>query len=108
MRIYIDEDLASALLILLLQKAGHDIEAPAAVAMLGRSDVAQLSYAIQESRVSLSANYDDYDDLHRIIGKSGGSHPGILVVRREKDSTRNLTTKGIVAAIRKSRPPLPP
>lgn len=101
MRIYIDEDMASGLLILLLQKAGHDVGAPAAVAMLGRSDVAQLTFAIQESRVSLTANYDDYDELHRLVDKSRGSHPGILVVRREKDPTRNLKPKGIVAAIRK-------
>jgi hypothetical protein len=101
MKIYIDEDMASGLLVLLLQKAGHDAEVPAAIAMLGRSDVAQLTFAIEDGRVSLTANYDDYDELDRLVEKSRGDHPGILVVRREKDPNRNLTPKGIVAAIRK-------
>ena len=56
MRIYVDEDLASALLIRLLQNAGHDVEAPASVGMLGRSDPVQLTYAIRVNRVALTAN----------------------------------------------------
>jgi hypothetical protein len=101
MRIYLDEDLSSALLIRLLRKAGHDVENPASVGLLGRSDPVQLTFAIHENRVSLTANYDDYNELHLLVEEAHGNHPGILVVRREHDSTRNLTPNGIVAAIRK-------
>jgi predicted nuclease of predicted toxin-antitoxin system len=101
MRIYVDDDLASALLIRLLQKAGHDVQAPAAAGKLGRSDPVQLTFAIREKRVCLTANYDDYEELHVLVGDSGGHHPGILVVRRENDPARNMTSKAIVAAIRK-------
>lgn len=101
MRIYLDEDLSSDLLIRLLQKAGHDVERPASVGMLGRSDPVQLTIAIRYDRVSLTANYDDYDELHQLISEAQGRHPGLLVVRREHDSTRNLTPRGIVNAIRK-------
>ena len=101
MRIYVDEDLASGLLIQLLQKASHDVLAPAAIGMLGRSDAVQFTFAIHENRVTLSANYDDFDELHRLLQEANGNHPGIVVVRRDNDPTRNLTSKGIVAAIRK-------
>ena len=100
MRIYVDEDLASTLLIRLLQNAGHDVEAPASVGMLGRSDSAQLTFAIRQKRVALTANYDDYDELHSLLAEAGGNHAGILVVRRESNPARNLTSKAIVAAIR--------
>jgi hypothetical protein len=39
--------------------------------------------------------------MHTLIIQAQGKHPGILVVRRDNDPSRDLTTKGIVAAIRK-------
>jgi predicted nuclease of predicted toxin-antitoxin system len=101
MRIYIDEDLASGLLIRLLQKAGHDVEAPTGAGMLGRSDPVQFTFAIHENRVCLTANYDDYEELHWLVLEVHGSHTGILIVRQDNDPARDLTPKGIVAAIRK-------
>jgi Domain of unknown function (DUF5615) len=101
MRIYIDEDIADPLLIRLLERAGHEVEGPASVAMLGRSDPVQLTHAIREKRVCLTANYDDFEDLHLLIAESQGHHPGILVVRQENNPARDMTPRGIVAAIRK-------
>ena len=72
MRIYIDEDLASGLLIRLLQNAGHDIDFPSAAGRLGRSDAAQLTFAIQKSRVCLTANYDDWEDLRLLMVEGQG------------------------------------
>jgi hypothetical protein len=46
MRIYVDEDLAANLLVRLLRKAGHGVEAPAGAGMLSRSDPAQFTFAI--------------------------------------------------------------
>jgi hypothetical protein len=48
MRIYLDEDLASAQLTQLLQKAGHDVLTPAATGTLGKSDAVQLACAIRD------------------------------------------------------------
>ena len=101
MRIYVDEDLARGLLIRLLRNAGHDVEGPADVGMLGRSDPAQFTHAIQQRRVCLTANYDDLEELHLLLREGNGHQPGILVVRQENNPTRDLTRKGIVAAIRK-------
>jgi hypothetical protein len=101
MRIYVDEDLAAGLLVRLLLRSAHDVESPAGAGMLGRSDPSQLTFAIHESRICLTANYDDYEELHLLVREAHGSHPGILVVRQDNDPARDLTPKGIVAAIRK-------
>jgi len=101
MRILLDEDLASGLLAKLLQKAGHDVTTPTAAGTMGRADAVQLAYAIHEQRACLSRNYEDFEELHLLIAEAQGRHFGILIVRRENDPTRDLTPKGIVAAIRK-------
>jgi Domain of unknown function (DUF5615) len=101
MRIYLDEDLASGLLAKLLKNAGHDVSTPAATGTLGRADAVQLTCAIHEDRACLSRNYEDFEELHLLLAEAKGHHFGILVVRRENDPTRDLTPKGIVAAIRK-------
>jgi predicted nuclease of predicted toxin-antitoxin system len=101
MRIYLDEDLSSALLAQLLQKAGHDVLTARETGTLGRSDAVQLAWAIRERRACLSRNYEDFEELHLLLAEGKGRHFGILIVRRENDPTRDLTTKGIVAAVRK-------
>jgi predicted nuclease of predicted toxin-antitoxin system len=101
MKIYVDEDMASVILVRLLQKAGHDVESPLGAGRLGRSDPVQLTFAIHESRLCLTANYDDYEELHLLVREAHGDHPAILVVRHDNDPARNLTPKGMVAAIRK-------
>ena len=101
MKLYLDEDLASGLLAKLLQKAGQDVATAVGAGLLGRADAVQLAYAIQQNRVCLSRNYDDFEELHLLLRQAQGRHFGIVVVRRENDPTRDLTPKGIVAAIRK-------
>jgi hypothetical protein len=101
MRIYLDEDLTSGVLASLLTKAGHDIATPIGAALLGRSDAVQLTFAIAENRVCLSRNYKDFEELHLLMQQGRGQHAGIIVVRRENDPTRDMTPKGIAAAIRK-------
>jgi predicted nuclease of predicted toxin-antitoxin system len=101
MRLYLDEDMVNAHLVRLLERAGHDVQTANSAGMRGRSDPVQLTHAIQGSRVCLSANYDDYEELHLLIAASQGNHPGILVVRQENNPARDMTPKGIVAAIRK-------
>lgn len=54
---------------------------------------------IHVQRACLSRNYEDFEELHLLVAVAQGRHFGILIARRENDSTRNLTSKGIVAAI---------
>ncbi|MCI0681681.1 MAG: DUF5615 family PIN-like protein [Gemmataceae bacterium] len=101
MNIHLDEDMASTVLAGLLEKAGHTVTEPIAAGLAGRSDAVQLAYAIREQRVCLTANHEDFEELHLLIQDAHGRHHGILVVRRENDPTRDLSYKGIVTAIRK-------
>jgi len=57
-----------------------------------------LRFAIRETRVLLSGNHDDFEFLHDLIIEAQGHHQGILIVRRDNKSTRDLTPKGIVRA----------
>lgn len=100
MRLYLDEDLASPLLARLLQSAGHDVQLPGDVGLLGKADPVCLTQAIRDNRVLLSRNYCDFHNLHNLIREAQGHHPGILVVRRDNDPRRNLTPRAIVRALR--------
>jgi hypothetical protein len=92
--------MSSDLLVRLLRRAGHDVQTPQDLGMMGRSDPVQMMLAVRDNRVCITANYNDYDELHLLILETGGRHPGILVVRQDNDPARDLTAKGIVAAIR--------
>ena len=100
MRLYLDDDTVSTLLVRLLERAGHDVELPRDAGLVGRSDPVHLERALTTSRNLLSGNHDDFEELHDLIRAAGGTHPGILVIRYDNDTRRDLTEKGIVLAIR--------
>lgn len=99
MRLYLDEDSASAFLVRLLRKAGHDVQTPADVGNRSKKDPVQLTHSIQESRAFLTRNYCDFEDLHNLILQARGHHPGILVVRKDQPPKGGLSPHGIVRAI---------
>jgi hypothetical protein len=99
MRLYLDDDSASPLLARLLRLAGHDVQLPADVGMAGKDDAVHLTHAIDADRACLSQNYRDFENLHNLVIRSQGHHPGILIVRRDNDPTRDLKPRGIVRAI---------
>jgi hypothetical protein len=100
MKLYLDEDLESRELIQSLRKAGHDVQTPLEVDLIGDSDAAQLTYAIRESRVCLTRNHHDFEDLHDLVLQSGGSHSGIFSIRQDNDRRRDMRPGQIVSAIK--------
>jgi hypothetical protein len=68
--------------------------------LAGQTDPVHLLHALREQRVLLSHNYDDFRILHEILMEGQGHHPGILVVRKDNDPSRDLKPAGIVRAIR--------
>lgn len=101
MRILLDEDSVHETLAALLRKDGHDVKSSMEAGLAGRSDAVQLVHAIRERRLLLSKNHADFEDLHDLIAAASGHHPGILVVRLDNDSRRDMTPRGIANAIRK-------
>src|SRR4051812_30856339 len=101
MNLYIDEDSSQTLLIKFLRRAGHDLIVPTEGRITGESDAVHLTRAIKQNRVLMTANHDDFRDLHELIQAAGGRHPGLFVIRQDNDPARDLTPRGIVAAIEK-------
>ena len=100
MKIYLDDDSANPLLLRLLGRDGHDVLIPADVGNAGQKDPSHFMYAIQNNRVLLTRNHDDFKLLHELILLVGGHHPGVLVVRSDNDPKRDLPTKKVGRAIR--------
>ena len=100
MRLYLDDDSAEALAVALLRQAGHDVQIPADVGMSGQIDSVHLTYAVRDDRALLSRNHGDFKSLHDLIVAVHGDYPGLLIVRRDNDPTRDLKPAGIVRAIR--------
>ena len=101
MMLYLDDDSAEALLVTLLRQAGHDVQIPADVGLVGEYDSVHLTHAIREDRALLSRNHDDFENLHDLIMQVQGHYPGLLIVRRDNDPARDLKPSGIVRALRK-------
>ena len=99
LRIYIDDDWASPLLATLLRRAGHDAILPSSLGLSGETDPVHLTNAIGERRILLSGNHDDFEELHALVLACGGHHPGIFIVRRDNDRTRDFKPAGLVRAI---------
>jgi hypothetical protein len=85
----------------LRRKAAHDAQMPSEVSTAGAPDPVPLTHALEDDRMCLTKNHDDFWLLHNLIKQAGGHHPGIFVVRQDNDPTRDLTPKWIVSAIRK-------
>jgi predicted nuclease of predicted toxin-antitoxin system len=94
MKLYLDDDTAEVLLANLLRNAGHDVQLPSEVGMVGELDPVHLTHAIVDGRVCMTKNYDDYWLLHALVMKAKGTHPGIVVIRQDNDPR-------VVAALRK-------
>ena len=101
MRVYLDDDSTSGLLVRLLTRAGHDVRLPIDIGVAGRNDAVHLTHAILESRVLITYNADDFEELHNLVEAAGGHHPGVLAVRRDNNPKRDLDQKGIVRALGK-------
>lgn len=100
MKLYLDDDIAQALLVNLLRRDGHDVSVPADFGMAGQKDAAHLRRAVREQAVFLSQNYDDFRLLHELILETQGHHPGILIVRKDNDPTRDMRPPQVVRALR--------
>jgi hypothetical protein len=100
MNLYLDDDSVRDLLVRLLMSDGHNVLIPADVGLMGADDAVHLRHAINAGRVLLTHNYKDFNNLHDLVADSGGHHPGVLVVRRDNDLSKDLSPKGIVRALR--------
>lgn len=93
LKLLVDEDSQAKLLVTLL--AGHDVLSVNAAALSGQSDAVVFDYARKERRLVLTGNYDDFQVLH----EANPVHPGILVVYRDANRSKDMSFKAIVRVI---------
>jgi len=98
MLLYLDDDSVRTALIKRLTGEGHDVLIPTEAGIAGQEDPTHLMFAIRSGRALLTHNYDDFKLRHDLVMLAGGSHPGILVVRRDNDPTRDMSPSAIARA----------
>ena len=99
MLLYIDEDSVDGVLIRRLIDGGYDTVTPSIAGTAGQADPVHFMCAIRAGRVVLTHDYEDFKMLHDLVLLAGGHHPGILLVRRDNDPTRDMSPRIIVRAI---------
>jgi hypothetical protein len=67
MKLYLDDDSAAAVLVVLLRRAGHDVQIPFDLGIAGADDPVHLTHAVLQDRVLLSHNYCDFEQLHDLV-----------------------------------------
>ena len=101
MLLYLDDDSVRAVLIRRLTDEGYDVLTPRGAGTAGQPDAVHLMCAIRTARALLTHDHDDFRLLHDLVLLAGGHHPGMLVVRRDNDPTRDMSPSAIVGAIHK-------
>jgi len=99
MLLYIDDDSVDGVLIRRLANSGYNSLTPSVAGTAGQADPVHFMSAIRTGRVVLTRDYDDFKLLHDLVLLAGGHHPGIFVVRRDNDPTRDMSPGVIVRAI---------
>src|SRR4051794_5219883 len=85
LRAYLDEDV-DVLLAPLLAAHGIDCLTSVAAGNLGRTDEEQLTFAMQESRVLVTHNRVDFEDLAVAWWQQQRTHAGVILAVRRGDT----------------------
>ena len=99
MRLYLDDNITDRRLVAQLQRVGHTVVLPTDVGRAGAPDAQHFAEAVRQEASLLTRNYQDFIDLHDLILAAGGQHPGLLLIYLENDPRRDLTPRGIAAAV---------
>lgn len=96
MKLLLDEDSQSRMLVNLLTVDGHDVLTVHNAGLNGAMDSQVLSYAYQQGRVLLTRTCSDFKALHR----ANSSHFGILAIYEDRDFEKNMSRQSVVQALK--------
>src|SRR5205085_9145703 len=99
--VYLDDNMTDRVLIALLKKSGHDVVTPDEVGMSRLRDPVHFLYALSNGRAILTWNYKDLEPLHELVLGAGGSHTGVIVVRKDNRRGKDMKPPDIATAINK-------
>ena len=89
MKFYLDEDIASQLLVQLLTKAGHDVLTTFRAGKSAATDSEQLTFAADEQRVVITGNIRDFAVLNKKWQMKKQPHAGIMCILRRRSDRAN-------------------
>lgn len=95
LRFLLDEDAQASLLAKLLRQAGHDVVTVNEAGLVRQADSIVLEYARGEMHLLITYNCDDFEALH----DANPFHPGILVVYRDANASKNMSFRMMVSAL---------
>ncbi|MCS7264447.1 MAG: DUF5615 family PIN-like protein [Armatimonadetes bacterium] len=98
--IYLDDCLDDDHLIALLRQEGFVVISPRKVGTIGLSDEEHLNYCARNGYAILTADADDFSDLHENWRSKGLHHAGIIVICRERDVRKHMTNRKIARALK--------
>ncbi|UBF28056.1 DUF5615 family PIN-like protein [Kovacikia minuta CCNUW1] len=95
-RLYLDEDAQRGSLVVALRNSSIDVITVSEAGRLGYPDDQQLLWASEQGRSLYSFNVKDFSRLHNHLLAEENTHPGIIVVPRQRysvgDQLRGLLT----------------
>jgi predicted nuclease of predicted toxin-antitoxin system len=99
MLLYLDDDSVRGVLIRRLRNEDHDVLTPQDAGTAGQPDPVHFMSAIRTGRVLVTHDHEDFTLLHDLVLLAGGHHPGILVIRRDNDPTRDMSPGAVIRAV---------
>jgi len=95
LRLYLDDSVTGRVLRRLLADAGYQFTLPADVGLDRAEDVRHAAYAMEHGLVLITKNPEHFRRLYAATD----THPGLLVIYRDNDVTRDMTDAEIVRAL---------
>ena len=99
LKLYVDDSLDADVLAARCRKAGHSLISPRAVGLSGVNDAVHLRFAVEQKVPILTADRDDFRELHELVLAVNGHHTGILLVRRGRKRREQMSAARVVRAL---------
>jgi len=97
--LYLDDCADDDTLIALLRRSGHEVNSARLAVTVGASDIDHLDYAARNRQTLLTKDPTDFLELHADWQAAQRRHSGILLVYEEREVSKNMSRRQIVAAI---------
>lgn len=95
LRLYLDDCTCSKQLTAKLRAVGHNVVIPIEEGTSGLPDRQHLEHAVKQSRILMTHNCDDFEELHR----ESVQHCGIVAIYQDNDRRRDMSYDDIVNAL---------
>ncbi|HEY9786414.1 MAG TPA: DUF5615 family PIN-like protein [Candidatus Obscuribacterales bacterium] len=101
LKLLLDEDSQERILVAKLKKAGHDVVTAKEADLLARLDSEVLAYAVDNGRIVLTRNCEDFCNEAASFKEKGQAHHGILLRYEKNDPKKDMSYDDIIKAIAK-------